>query len=161
MEVSPSRWNKTHFFASSGPIDTAIWMHYMDAHKTYGEKAWQQFYKNAVRCIEQVLEATTYKAAAVRPPTIYHKKLSKLDEPDKRNKDEHISDVLLKTPSHGRAKVGPPARTYKQQLCVDTWCSLDDLPGAMDDRDGWRERGREIHASSKTCWWWWYIYVYI
>ena len=31
--------------------------------------------------MEQVLEATTHKAAAVRPPTTHHK-ISKLDEPD-------------------------------------------------------------------------------
>ena len=31
------------------------------------------------------------------------------------------------------------ARNYIQQLCADTGCSLEDLPGAIDDRDGWRE----------------------
>ena len=67
-----------------------------------------------------------------------------------RSKDELISDVLLWTPSHGWAKVGQPARTYIQQLCADTGCSLEDLPGVMDNRDGWRERVREIHAGSVT-----------
>ena len=57
-----------------------------------------------------------------------------------RNKDELISDVLLWTPSHGQAKVGQPARTYIQQLCADTGCSLENLLWAMDDRDGWWER---------------------
>ena len=61
-----------------------------------------------------------------------------------RSRDEFISVILLWTPSHGRAKVGRPARSYIQQLCVDTGYSLEDLPGAMDDRDGWRERVREI-----------------
>ena len=37
----------------------------------------------------------------------------------RRSRDEPISDVLLWTPSHGRAKAGRPARTYKQQLSVD------------------------------------------
>ena len=36
-----------------------------------------------------------------------------------RSRDEFISDVLLLTPSHGRAKAGRPARTYVQQLCED------------------------------------------
>ena len=31
------------------------------------------------------------------------------------------------------SKAGRPARTYIQQLCDDTGCSLEDLPGAMDD----------------------------
>ena len=72
-----------------------------------------------------------------------------------RSKDEFLSDVLLWTPSHGRAKVWQPARTYIQQFCANTRCSLEDLPGAMDDRDGLRERVREIHTSSMTSWWWW------
>ena len=55
-----------------------------------------------------------------------------------RNKDELISDILLWNPSHGRSKVGWPARTYIQELCADTGCSLKDLPGVIDDRDGWR-----------------------
>ena len=36
-----------------------------------------------------------------------------------RSRDELISDVLLWTLSHGRAKAGRPARTYIQQLCAD------------------------------------------
>ena len=64
-----------------------------------------------------------------------------------RSKDELIRDILLWTPSHGRAKAWRPARTYIQQLCVDTGYSLEDLPGAMNIRDGWRERVREI-----LCW---------
>ena len=70
---------------------------------------------------------------------------------------ELISDVLLWTPTHGRAKAGRPARTYIQQLCEDTGCSLEDLPEAMNDREKWREMVRDIHASSTT-WWWWFIY---
>ena len=45
-----------------------------------------------------------------------------------RSRDELISDTLLWTPSHGRAKAGRPARTYIEQLCADTGCSLEDLP---------------------------------
>ncbi len=39
-----------------------------------------------------------------------------------RSWDELISDVLLWTHTHGRAKAGRPARTYIQQLCEDTGC---------------------------------------
>ena len=31
--------------------------------------------------------------------------------------------------------IGQPARTYQQQLSMDTGCSLEDLPEVMDDRD--------------------------
>ena len=48
-----------------------------------------------------------------------------------RSRDDIISDVLLWTPSYGRAKAGRPARTYIQQLCEDTGCGLEDRPEAM------------------------------
>ena len=70
-----------------------------------------------------------------------------------RSRGELISDVLLWTPSHGRAKAGRPARTYIQQLCKDTGCSPEDLPEAMNDRDRWRERVRDIRAGGTTRWW--------
>ena len=74
-----------------------------------------------------------------------------------RSRDELISDVLLWTPTYGRTKAGRPARTYIQQLCEDTGCSPEDLPEAMNDREKWRERVRDIRASGPTWWWiWWY-----
>ena len=73
-----------------------------------------------------------------------------------RSRDELISDVLLWTPTHGRAKAGRPARTYIQQLCEDTGCCPEDLLRAMNDREKWRERVRDIHATSTTWWWWWW-----
>ena len=73
-----------------------------------------------------------------------------------RSRDELIRDVLLWTPTHGRAKAGRPARTYIQQLCEDTGCCPEDLPRAMNDMEEWRERVRDIRATSAT-WWWWYL----
>ena len=62
----------------------------------------------------------------------------------------------LWTPTYGQAKAGRPARTYIQQLCEDTGCSPEDLPEAMNDREKWRERVRDIHANGTTWWWWWW-----
>ena len=76
-----------------------------------------------------------------------------------RSRDELISDVLLWTPTYGRAKAGRPARTYIQQLCEYKGCSPEDLPEAMNDREKWRERARDIRATSTTWWWWWYIII--
>ena len=67
-----------------------------------------------------------------------------------RSRDELISDVLLWTPTYGQAKAGRPARTYIQQLCEDTGYSPEDLPEAMNDREKWRERVRDIRASGTT-----------
>ena len=77
-----------------------------------------------------------------------------------RSRDELISDVLLWTPTYSRANVGGPARTHIQQLCEDTGCSLEDLPEAMNDREKWRERVRDIRASGTTRWWW-YAHLYL
>ena len=71
-----------------------------------------------------------------------------------RSNDELISDILLWTPTYGQAKAGQPAWTYIQQLCQDTGYSPEDLPEAMNDREKWRERVRDIRASSTTWWWW-------
>ena len=70
-----------------------------------------------------------------------------------RSKDELISDVLLWIPAYGQAKAGRPARTYIQQLCEDTGCNPEDLPEAMNDREKWRERVRDIRAGGTTWWW--------
>ena len=76
-----------------------------------------------------------------------------------RSKDEFISDIFLWTSSQRRACVGWPAWTYLQQLCTDKGCSLEDLPGVMNDRDEWQERIKEITSSSMLWWWccWWCI----
>ena len=75
-----------------------------------------------------------------------------------RNKDELISDVFQWITAYCQAKTGRSARTCIQQLCEDTGCSPEDLPEAMNDREKWRERIRDIRASSTTSW---YIYIYI
>ena len=74
-----------------------------------------------------------------------------------RSRDELISDLLLWSPSQGRAKAEQSAQTYIQQLCVDTGCSPEDLLEVMDGREGWWERVRDIHADGETWWWWWYL----
>ena len=38
----------------------------------YREKAWRQLHKNVASNIEQVMEAASHKAAAVRQPTTHH-----------------------------------------------------------------------------------------
>ena len=81
-----------------------------------------------------------------------------------RSKDELISDVLLWTPTYGCAKAGRPARTYIQQLCEDTGCNPEDLPEAMNDKEKWRERVRDIRAGGVTWWWWWWkfhLFIYL
>ena len=61
-----------------------------------------------------------------------------------------ISDVLLWSLAYGQAKAGQPARTYIQQLCEDTGYNPEDLPKAMNDREKWRVRVRDIRAGGTT-----------
>ena len=74
-----------------------------------------------------------------------------------RSQDEIVSDVLLWTRAYGQSKAGRPARIYIQQLCDDTGCNPEDLLEAMNDRETWRERVRDIRASRTTWWWWWWL----
>ena len=64
-----------------------------------------------------------------------------------RSRDELISDVLLWTPN-GQAKAGRPAWTYIQQLCEDTGCYPEDLPGRWTiGRSGERGSGISVLAA--------------
>ena len=72
------------------------------------------------------------------------------------SKDEIVSDLLLWTPTYGQSKAGRPARTYIQLLCDDTGCNPEDLSEAMNDRETWRDRVRDIRAGGTT-WWWWHF----
>ena len=67
-----------------------------------------------------------------------------------RSRDELISDVLPWTLTHGLTKAGQQTQTYLQQLCEDTGCNPEDLPKAMNDREGWLERVRDIHVGCTT-----------
>ena len=76
-------------------------------------------------------------------------KPSKSDEQDTRDTAWRVW-----TNSSGTFSCGPHhndehlldehVRTYLQQLCMDTGCSLVELSNSMDDRDDWRERVREM-----------------
>ena len=72
MEIRPDRWNEAQFLSGSGCIDTAIWMHYMDANQTAGEETWRQLHKNVKSYIEQVLETTRHETPTVRPLASHH-----------------------------------------------------------------------------------------
>ena len=87
----------------------------MDANKTAGEEARRQLHKNATCNLKQVLAATPHKTPTVRPLTPITKTIqvrrARHAGHGWRCRNELISDVLLWTPTHGRAKAGRPART--------------------------------------------------
>ena len=69
-------YTQTQLLPGSDHIDTAIWMHYMDAKKTTGEETGWQLHKNAACNPEQVLAAAPHKTPTVRPPAPYHENYS-------------------------------------------------------------------------------------
>ena len=73
-QISELNCKQTNLSATH--IDTAIWVHYMDANKTAGEEARRQLHKNAACNLEQVLAATPHKTPTVRPPAPYHENYS-------------------------------------------------------------------------------------
>ena len=133
---------KTQFFPRAAVVSILL----------YGCTTWiltkRKLHKNATSYIEQILEATSNKTAAVRPPTTHLEnhpnKTSKHAGLCRRNKDKLISNVLQLIPSHGRENVGRSFRTYLRQLCME----IEDLLEAMDNRVEWRERERERERES-------------
>ena len=125
----------------------------MDANRTYGTKAWRQLHKNAASNIEQILgqHPTKQQLYGHLSPITKSIQVRRTIHAGHcwRSKFKLICDILIWTPLHGRAKAGRLARTYTQ-LCTDTGYGLVDLPGAMDDRDGWREMIREINSYNAT-----------
>ena len=69
------------FLPGSGRIDTAIWMHYLDANKMAREEARWQLHKNIVSNIE-CLGGNTSQGTNYMASCLLSWKLSKLDEPD-------------------------------------------------------------------------------
>ena len=74
----------------------------------------------------------------------------------RRSEDELISDVLQWTPHMAEQKQDDLLeQTYSscvriRDVALKTW------PEAMNDREKWRERIRDIRASGTTWWWWWW-----
>ena len=103
---------------SGGRVDTAKWMHYIDAK--YMEKRLDGNYTKMLRAILDKSwrqHPTKQQLYDHRPPitkTIVRR--TRHVGHYWRSKDEHIRDTHLWTPLHGRANVGRPARTYIQQL---------------------------------------------
>ena len=65
-----------------------------------------------------------------------------------RSKEELAGITLLWQPMHGYTTVGRPYRTYIDQLTDDTGHLLEELPTAMQNRDGWKKMVTRIRASS-------------
>ena len=65
------------------------------------------------------------------------------------------------TPMDTHIWLGKNRTTSSNIHTATMWgCSPEDLPDAMNCREKWRERVRDIHACSKTWWWWWWWFLF-
>ena len=118
------------------------------------------FSQRDVKCLRSLYVLNTPQIINYTATYLSSRKLPKLDELDMQDTAGEAGtsscDVLLWTPTYNRANAGRPARTYIQQLREDTGCSPKVCPEAMNDREKWWERVRDIRASGTTWWWWWW-----
>ena len=143
MEVRPDRSNETQFLPSGGRIDIErlqtlekkLDNNYTRMLRAIWNKSWRQ-------------HPTMHQLYGHLPPitNTIQVRWTRHAGHCWRSRDELISDILLWTTTYSRAKAGRPAWTYIQQLCEDTECSPEDQPEAMNDRQKWRERVRDIRA---------------
>ena len=63
--------DKKKRFISDSCVLTTIWMHHMDTNKLQRENAKLELHKNSSCCLEENLEATPRKRAAVLQPASY------------------------------------------------------------------------------------------
>ena len=130
--------NETQFLPSSGRINTAVGMHYLDTKRL--EKKLDCNYTRMLRAIlnkswwQHPKRHQLYGHLSTIAKTIQVRRTRHAGY-CWRSMDVLISDVLLWTPTYGREKAGRPTRTYIQQLCEDTGCSPEDLPEVMNDRE--------------------------
>ena len=61
------------FLPGSGCVDTAIWMHHMDAYEAAGEEAGRKLHKNVESSIKQVLATTPHETPTIRTLAPHHK----------------------------------------------------------------------------------------
>ena len=160
-------WSYVGVHRSTSLISSSLWLIWCNSQPTLTKRLDKKLDGNYTRMLRAILNKswrqhpTRHQLYGHLPPITKTIQVRQTRHAGHywRSKDELISDVLLWTPTHGRAKAGQPARTYIQQLCEDTGCSPEDLPEAMNDREKWREWVRDIPATSTTWWWWWWWHM--
>ena len=98
-----------NFTLSGFSVHTTVWMHHMNANKTYREKMRWELHKNAMYCLQQILKVTSPLTVTVQPPASY---LTNYLEHCWRSKDKLISNVHLWTPAHRQTNVGQLTKTF-------------------------------------------------
>ena len=132
------------FLLSCSFVSITVWMDHLDANEMHVKKRDGDYTRMIFAVLNKSCKQVP-KTAAIRPLTSHLTNHPiKLNKTCWRSNDELISNILLWICAHGYASVGQPARTYIHQLCTDTGCSLEDLPGMIDAKNRWWERGNSV-----------------
>ena len=147
-------YNKTGFPPSRSYLHTTIEMNHLDVKTHIKKNAWWERNENAARCLEQTLGATPEETIAVRPLsshlTSYSSKTNKpcgklLERQGRTHKQCSLMESFIWSCQYW------PTSKNLQQFCGDRRCSLEDLPGVMYNKDGWRVReSRWIWCSQRN-----------
>ena len=122
-------------------VSTTVWTHQMDADGKYGKK----LDRNYIRILHVLVSESRIYLPTKQQLYDHIPPISQAVQGKRtwhaghccRSKEKLIRNVLSCSPAHGWI------RTCLYQLCADTGCILEDLPGPMNDRDKWIERERE------------------
>ena len=86
---------RTQFLPGSGCVDTAIWMHHMDAYEAAGEEAGRKLHKNVESSIKQVLATTPHETPTIRTLAPHHENYTSLTNQTRRT----LLEKLIRTSS--------------------------------------------------------------
>ena len=129
-------------------------MHHMDAYEAAGEEAGRKLHKNVESSIKQVLATAPHETPTIRTLAPHHENYTSPTNQTRRTLLEKQGRAHKRftplDPHIWMCKSGRPARAYIQQLREDTGCNPEDLPEAMNDREKWRERVKDIRAGGAT-----------
>ena len=159
MEVRPDWWNemKRSFFQAAVVSillsGCTTW--------TLTKRVEKKLDGNYTSNIEQVLAATPHKAPTIRPPASLHDNYPSLTNKTCRTLLEKQRRAhKWYTPMDPHIWPGKIRTTSSNiPLCEDTGYSSEDLPEAMNGREKWRERVRDIGVNGTTWWWWWWLSI--
>ena len=138
MEIWSPWWNRMIFHWSCVRISITVCLHHQCSNWTHIVKARWGLYKNTACFSAWIVEVAPHSHLLSLSQKITVS-WSKLAGHCWKSKDQIISDVFVRTPTHVHISTRWLAKAYILQLFMETGCSQENLPKATGDRDGWRE----------------------
>ena len=114
MGIWSLKLNKIGILLSYNCVSTIVWLHHLDSNEIHGEKTNSKLHKDTSCCFEQILEAASYKTAAVQPLTSY---LTNKDKLSTAYMYEFLSNILQWTPTHGQTSWLTSKNLHSSALC--------------------------------------------